>query len=106
MPGNSIGTITHMAPEVYNGVYTEKIDVYSFGIVIASTLLRKKPKIPNKNPKPKNFSPFRKEDEEKIKKCHSSLFNLYKKCLNGNYRCRPSMNDVVLDLIFVLKDIE
>lgn len=99
-----MGTSAYMAPEGLHGTITQKIDIYSFGIVLLEILTGLKP-IVALNGEKLNIKDY---VEENIKGDIKSLldpmvkswteardiFKLAQKCLERNRKDRPTMNEV------------
>ncbi|XP_059292150.1 G-type lectin S-receptor-like serine/threonine-protein kinase SD2-5, partial [Lycium ferocissimum] len=113
------GTPGYLAPEWRNGVITEKVDVYSFGIVILEILSGRRHFEASESEDQKvMLNLFRKKAEEgKLEDLidkHSEDMQLYKEdvietmqiaawCLQGDYAKRPSMSMVVKAMEGVLE---
>ncbi len=97
---SKIGTYQWMAPEVINGFrYTEKADVFSFGIILWELATRKPPyygidgtevskRVANEGMRPKISD----------KECPGPLLDLMKRCWAKNPEDRPSFGEIIKEL--------
>ncbi|XVE54629.1 hypothetical protein DITRI_Ditri03aG0097300 [Diplodiscus trichospermus] len=105
------GTPGYMAPEWLSSVITEKVDVYSFGIVVLEILCGRKNVDPSQHEKDRHLlSVFRRKQEEGqlvdlVDKCSEDMqsnaaevvemMKVGAWCLQAEYGRRPSMSTVV-----------
>ncbi|XP_030078967.1 tyrosine-protein kinase JAK2-like [Drosophila hydei] len=101
---SAIGTVAYMAPEVLSGEkYTEKCDIYSFGIVLWEVMARRKP-----------FHHLKNQRNETIMFCASKgnrpplddlmpncneLKTLIENCWHHNPENRPAAKNISLDTV-------
>eukprot|EP01114_Cavostelium_apophysatum_P017498 TRINITY_DN5214_c0_g1_i2.p1 TRINITY_DN5214_c0_g1~~TRINITY_DN5214_c0_g1_i2.p1 ORF type:complete len:403 (+),score=42.20 TRINITY_DN5214_c0_g1_i2:193-1401(+) len=92
-----IGTLQYMAPEISrNQPYNEKVDVFSFGLVLNQLVTGHPPfghGLPPYSVMFKLVNENKREDIPDI--CPSALKNLISKCWHADPRERPSFEDVV-----------
>jgi len=91
---NNIGTIAWIAPEMFtNKSYTQKVDVYSFGIILWELHARRHPfdNIPTISIP---ISVTRGERPEIPKECPPKYRTLIKKCWNKKNNKRPNFTDI------------
>ncbi|KAF6207635.1 hypothetical protein GE061_016082 [Apolygus lucorum] len=94
---NNKGTAAWMAPEVFEGKnYTEKCDVYSWGIILWEVLSRKKPFTGRQfNIHRLQWAVYKGERPDRLVGCPPPLENLYTRCWDKELSVRPSMEEVV-----------
>ena len=97
---SKIGTYQWMAPEVINGQkYTEKADVFSFGIILWEIATRKPPyygidgtevskRVANENFRPKISE----------KECPAPLLHLMRRCWEKNPDDRPTFGEIIREM--------
>jgi serine/threonine protein kinase len=84
-----IGTPVYMAREMFMGAYDSKVDVYSFGVMIAECLCRR---LPRQN------DPFTVNELVSVAKdnpVRCDLVDLQQRCVKPHPDMRPSMDEVV-----------
>ncbi|XP_046869475.1 mitogen-activated protein kinase kinase kinase 7-like isoform X2 [Drosophila willistoni] len=96
------GTVMYMAPEVYDSRnYTEKCDVYSFGITVWEMLAMQQPLNWYKKNFPLQLSVSRGERPSfggPMKNCPKSMKELIESCWDQKPSNRPSMKSVIKEL--------
>ncbi|XP_022117951.2 interleukin-1 receptor-associated kinase 4 [Pieris rapae] len=99
-----MGTSAYMAPEGLHGTITQKIDIYSFGIVLLEVLTGLKPIVVSNGEK-LNIKDYVEENYKGDIKVlldydvqnwieAKDIFALAQKCLERNRKDRPTMNEV------------
>ena len=96
---NNIGTPLYMAPEILSGVghYSQKADVYSYGILMVSLWNQKPPYSEMVNREPGDLLSdittrgLRPHIESE---CPQSYFNLFSACLVQDPHSRPSFDEI------------
>eukprot|EP01129_Flabellula_baltica_P009937 TRINITY_DN4143_c0_g1_i3.p1 TRINITY_DN4143_c0_g1~~TRINITY_DN4143_c0_g1_i3.p1 ORF type:complete len:1112 (+),score=207.23 TRINITY_DN4143_c0_g1_i3:89-3424(+) len=90
----NIGTVSWLAPEIFqNKSYNQKVDVYSFGVILWEILTRKEPF--------EGYSPIVipmmviKGDRPKIPRCEDSYKSLIQKCWQKKISKRPGFSTIV-----------
>uniref|UniRef100_A0A146KQ11 Mitogen-activated protein kinase kinase kinase 7 n=2 Tax=Lygus hesperus TaxID=30085 RepID=A0A146KQ11_LYGHE len=94
---NNKGTAAWMAPEVFEGKnYTEKCDVYSWGIILWEVLSRKKPFVGRQYTMiGLQWAVHKGERPDRLVGCPAPLENLYMRCWDKELSVRPSMEEIV-----------
>ncbi len=95
----NIGTPLYMAPEILSGVghYSQKADVYSYGILMVSLWNQKPPyyEMNVKNPSELFRSIFEQGLRPRVEsECTQSYFNLLSACLAQDPHSRPSFDEI------------
>lgn len=87
---NNVGEIGYMAPEMYgdDGDYNEKVDVYSFGVLLLFILTR------NKSPKIKPRSQIQRKIPQIPKCVNESARSLILRCISFDPKDRPSFQEI------------
>ncbi len=91
-----VGTPEFMAPELYEGLYSDAIDIYSFGLTMLELLTKETPyseckfvpqiwKSVVNNKKPESFSCLK----------ESKLKNIIEKCISFDPKNRPKINNLL-----------
>ncbi|XP_047525903.1 interleukin-1 receptor-associated kinase 4-like [Pieris napi] len=99
-----MGTSAYMAPEGLHGTITQKIDIYSFGIVLLEVLTGLKPIVVSNGEK-LNIKDYVEENYKGDIKVlldpdvqnwieANDIYTLAQKCLERNRKDRPTMNEV------------
>ena len=96
---SNIGTPLYMAPEILSGVghYSQKADVYSYGILMVS-LWNQKPPYYEMNVSDTSAL-FKSISEKGLRpsiqsECPQSYFNLASACLQSDPHSRPSFDEI------------
>jgi len=105
-PNGAKGTPIWMAPEILcNQPFDEKCDVYSFGLILWSMLTREEPYLEYEDLNTfrtdichRNVRPVIPND------CVPSLSNLIQRCWHRNPRNRPTFEEIVRELEYILVD--
>lgn len=105
-----IGTIAYMAPEGFSGTITQKIDIYSYGIVLLELLTDLKPMVVNSSERI-NIKVYIEENctNNDITKLlqptgwvqGKEIYYLALKCLTVDRKSRPTINEVC-DILYQL----
>ncbi|XP_051858692.1 putative mitogen-activated protein kinase kinase kinase 7-like [Drosophila albomicans] len=103
---NGVGTARYMAPEVsIQNSYTEKCDVYSFGITFWEVMSKKKPFYHLRNTVDFHIQKKAIEGDRPlisdIQNIQSDqIIKLIEQCWNGDSKLRPAMQEVIRDIQF------
>eukprot|EP01129_Flabellula_baltica_P015733 TRINITY_DN8114_c0_g1_i1.p1 TRINITY_DN8114_c0_g1~~TRINITY_DN8114_c0_g1_i1.p1 ORF type:complete len:1122 (+),score=231.22 TRINITY_DN8114_c0_g1_i1:81-3446(+) len=94
----NVGTVAWIAPEIFaNKHYNQKVDVYSFGIILWEIVARDEP-FSDVSPISIPLYVIRGERPVIPKYCDEKLKKLIKRCWAKNPSKRPSFNDIVSSL--------
>lgn len=111
-----MGTSAYMAPEGFNGTITQKIDIYSFGIVLLELLTGQKPLVVNKDREKLNIKdyveencinnditrlldPFAKWSKAK------EIYSIARSCLERQRKSRPTSEEIC-EALYKINDAE
>lgn len=98
------GSAAWMAPEVFEGkMYTEKCDVYSWGIILWEVLTRRVPFEDLGLAVRIMWAVHQKQRPPLISGCPKLLENLMKRCWDHNHARRPRMEEVVEKVSIICK---
>ena len=100
---NNKGSAAWMAPEVFEGsTYSEKCDVFSWGIILWEVLARRLPfEEIGGNDLRVLWAIHTDQRPPMIKGCPPPLENLMTKCWNKDISVRPNMHEVVEEMTFL-----
>ncbi|XP_060665828.1 mitogen-activated protein kinase kinase kinase 7-like isoform X1 [Drosophila nasuta] len=109
-----VGTICYMAPEVCERSYTEKCDVYSFGITFWEVMSRKKPFYHLETHRTVYVKKKTAEDDrppiDDIRNIPKSeqIIELIERCWNGDAYKRPTMREIIsnINILYSIRDVE
>lgn len=100
---NQKGSAAWMAPEVFStNNYTEKCDVYSWGIIFWEVLTRKKPFYNGLNALQIMWSVYKGKRPPLILDCPAVIEDLIVRCWDGTAINRPNMSEV--NILFLKRD--
>ncbi|XP_064404629.1 mitogen-activated protein kinase kinase kinase 7-like isoform X2 [Halichondria panicea] len=105
---NAVGTIRYMAPEVIRGkYYTDRCDIFSYGIVLWEMLTRRRPVLANSE-KSNNFMVIMFAMAQgaiptKIPNLPKPMAQLIDKCFDGEPQNRPSVVEIRKKIGFLCK---
>ncbi|XP_042241726.1 mitogen-activated protein kinase kinase kinase 7-like isoform X2 [Homarus americanus] len=98
------GSAAWMAPEVFEGkLYTEKCDVYSWGIILWEVMTRRVPFEDLGLAVRIMWAVHQKQRPPLVTGCPKLLENLMKRCWDHNQARRPRMEEVVEKISFIVR---
>ncbi|KAK3256347.1 hypothetical protein CYMTET_34512 [Cymbomonas tetramitiformis] len=100
----TIGTHTHMAPEMYGRDYDEKVDIYAFGMCLLEVVTRDKPYTECKTSAHIMRKVLRLEPPEALARVkNEELRNFITLCIQPNPELRPTASELLLHKFFKLE---
>lgn len=101
-----IGTPEYMAPEMFDGEYTEKVDIYAFGMCLIEMITKKIPysECPGVGSVYKKISEGKQPEQLDLIK-NSEIRQIIEQCIKFNPNDRPTANELLMNPFFqVIKD--